>query len=44
MLRRVDWFRTDVSGLRIGPIFKGHDVREDNLDILTLEDGTDTYF
>ena len=26
MLCRVGWFRTDVSGLRIGPVFKGQDV------------------
>jgi hypothetical protein len=25
MLRSVNWFRADVSGLRIRPIFKGHD-------------------
>ena len=26
MLCGIGWFRTDVSGLRIGPIFKGRDV------------------
>ena len=35
MSRNVGWFRTDVSGPRIGPIFDGQDVE-------TLEDGTDT--
>ena len=29
MLCSVGWFCTDVSGLRIGPIFKGEAVRED---------------
>jgi hypothetical protein len=44
MLRSAGWFRTDVSGLRIGPIFKGQYVQIlfSFLDILTLEDGTDT--
>ena len=44
ILRSVGWFRTDVSGLRIGPIFKGQYVQIlfSFLDILTLEDGTDT--
>ena len=40
VLRSVGSFRTDVSGRRIGPIFKGQDVQEN---ILTLKDGTDTY-
>jgi hypothetical protein len=30
MLRSVAWIRTDVSGLRIGPIFKGQDVQEED--------------
>ena len=29
MLRSVGWFRTDVSGLRIGPTFKRQDVQEE---------------
>ena len=35
---------TDVSELRIGPIFKGQEVQDFlfYLDFLTLEDGTDT--
>jgi hypothetical protein len=33
---------TDVSGQRIGPIFKNQAVQEE-LDCLTLEDGTDTW-
>jgi hypothetical protein len=32
----------DVSGRRIGPIFKGQEVHPASLDFLTLEDGTDT--
>ena len=32
MLRIVGWFRTDVSGLRIGPMFDGQDVEEGHLD------------
>jgi hypothetical protein len=32
LLRSVGWFRTDVSGLPIGPIFK---------DCLAVEDGTE---
>ena len=44
MLRSVYLFSTDVSGLRIGAIFKGQTVEEEGfvLDSLTLEDGTDT--
>jgi hypothetical protein len=46
ILRRVEWyFFTDVSGQRIGPIFKGQEVQEKkffSLDFLALEDGTDT--
>ena len=29
MLLSLGWFRTDVSGLRIVPIFKGQDVKEE---------------
>jgi hypothetical protein len=29
MLRITGWFRTDVSGRLIGPIFKGQDVQEE---------------
>jgi hypothetical protein len=39
LLRGVSWFETDVSGLPVGPIFKGQDVFF--LDILTLEDRRD---
>ena len=35
MLGSLGWFRADVSGLRVCPIFKGQAVQ---LDILTLED------
>jgi hypothetical protein len=44
MLHSVDLFRTDVSGLRISPIFKGQDVQEEAffLNSLTPEDGTET--
>jgi hypothetical protein len=50
ILRSVEWWSfTDVSGPRIGAIFKGQEVQEekhncesDFLDSLTLEDGTDT--
>ena len=28
ILCSVDWFRTDISGLRFGPIFKGQDVQK----------------
>jgi hypothetical protein len=31
MLRGIGWFRTDVSGLRIGTTCKGQDVREDTM-------------
>jgi hypothetical protein len=42
LLRNVYWkFLTDVSEQHIGPIFKGQEIQED-LDFLTLEDGTDT--
>jgi hypothetical protein len=41
--RRVIILYTDVSGQRIGPVFKGHEVQEEeDLDFLSLEDGTDT--
>jgi hypothetical protein len=33
----LDYYITDVTGQRIGSIFKGHESG-----ILTLEDGTDT--
>ena len=47
LLHGVKWFETDVSGLHIGPEFKGQVVRdtltlEDGNDSLTLEDGTDS--
>ena len=29
LLRDVSWFKADVSGLPIGPIFKGHAVQEE---------------
>ena len=32
MLLSLGWFRTDVSELRIGPIFKGKDVQEGYFD------------
>jgi hypothetical protein len=41
ILCSVEWeYFTDVSGQRIGPIFKGQDVH----DYLTFEDGTDTLY
>jgi hypothetical protein len=49
LLRYVRWFETDVSGLRIGPIFKSQDVQvllgqlyKFFSDRLTHEEGTDT--
>jgi hypothetical protein len=41
MSRSVVWLHTDVSGLHIGPTFKGQNVQDEE-DILTTEDGTDT--
>ena len=38
MLHSVGWFRTAVSGLRIGPVFKDQDVQEDR----TFQDSTET--
>jgi hypothetical protein len=32
ILRGVRWFATDVSGLIIGPIFKGQAVQEEETD------------
>ena len=39
LLSGVKWFRTDVSEVPIGPIFKGQAVEEQE-DSLTLEDET----
>jgi hypothetical protein len=40
VLRSVEWQSfTDVSGKRIGPLFKGQEIF---LEFLTLEDGTET--
>jgi hypothetical protein len=39
MLRSVGWASTDVSGLRIGSIYKSQAVQEDSR---TLVGGTDT--
>ena len=36
LLQSLRWFHTDVSGVPIGPVFKGQ-----ALDSFTLEDGTD---
>jgi hypothetical protein len=41
LLRGVNWFETDVSGLRIGPIINGQAVQEESFENLTLEDETD---
>jgi hypothetical protein len=40
LLRGLRWFETDVFGLPICPISRGHCPRSSSL---TLEDGTDRY-
>jgi hypothetical protein len=42
--RGVTWFKTDVSGLPISPIFKDQTVKPSSLTVWHLEDGTDRQY
>jgi hypothetical protein len=39
LLRGVNWFKTDVSGLPMGPIFKGQTVQEEAWTVWPLKMG-----